>query len=154
MSVTLGALDLTGQGFVSLTVHPKDLSGNPIVIDPLASTTAPADPVGFIISRPAGTLATADVLAQASIQTTLGGQPAQSFSPSNGADTLTVDLLGAPLVPAGIPADMRFILFSGPITQKFDAITLRFAPAVASALAALDVFNVCSDVEVAPPAAQ
>lgn len=153
MSVTLSALDLLGLGYIDLTVHAKNLLGLPFIIDATANVANPAHAVGFIIERPAGDLATADVLGQASIITSLGGVQAQDFSSSTngGSDTLSVDLLGAPVLPLGIPANERFILYSDAVTKPFDTITLRFGPGVASALTSLDVYNVCADVQVAPP---
>lgn len=153
MNVSLSAVDLLGLGFISITVNAKDALGNPVVIDPLATAASPGDPVGFIVGRPVADLLSAEVLAQTSIDTLRNGvvNTADHSAPGAGSDPLVLELLGSAIIAPGIAPDERIFLHTTKTTVPFDAVRLTFSPSIASALATLDVFNACSDVQVAPP---
>ncbi len=143
MNVSLSALDLLGLGYINITVHAAP--GAVFSVGATDIENGPRGPaVGFIVGRPVNDLLLAEVLAQTSVQTLRNGEVVDTSSPSAGSDTLVVELLGAPILPPGIDEDERILLAIPETTGEFDSIRLTFSPAVASALATLDVFNACA----------
>ncbi len=148
MNVSLGPVGILLPASVHLLIT------SPTTIDPLATVATPAHPVGFLVGRPLADVLTAEVLQGATINTYLGSAQQSTTAPVNGgSDTLVVEALGAAILPSGIPTDDKkhLALYTPAITKPFNKLELVLTPQVASALAEIDVFNACSDVEVAPP---
>jgi uncharacterized protein YjdB len=163
MNVGAALLDiLLGEGFVSLLVEGDDTFSPLATVDP----DVEGGRAGFIIRRPTADLLLAEVLAQTSIQTTLGGVAQETFTGTtcnvdvnppdctpggSTSDTLAVEVLGGTVLPGGIsPEETRVLIYTSHVNMPYDGIRLIFSGGVASVLPVMHIYNACAEV-VLPP---
>jgi hypothetical protein len=140
-------VDASSANYAQANIGVGLLTLSSITVDVHGTQTFPGGPntnAGFIVGHPAGTLVSAELLAQVTVSTYLGSNP--TGDTSSDSNPLTLDLLGTTLIGNNDQA-----LISIASTKSFDSLRLTYNGGLLTALSGLQIYSACGTT--APPAA-